>query len=717
MKETKTTYAYLIEHMTEPSFDKVRSIACDFVQKLPSELVDELHEMLNRGVDILDSEPLMQMYFYSYGCMHSEKLAFAFQNLNNYIKSAETVDLIDYGCGQGLATMCYHDYIIDNCPRQQVRSITLIEPSSAALARAELLCSCFFPNATISAIQKSFDELIAADIQIKGDIPTLHLFSNILDVESYDLKALSDIVKSSYKGDNEFVIVSPMQNARRLRRLKEFADNLGVCCYFERYLDKQQFREDKEWTCSAILCSTRNEEYAALNVDEIHRKVDELFDDILLRRDKEYAEKVFEEVKLCADNGDAKCMNAIGRFYNYGLVVEQDYLNALQWFNQASLHNYLPGIFNIATMYANGQGVERDIEKAICTARLLEKKSPILFYAVLGDIYLEDEKYTLSLENYQKAAEMGDAVSEYYFGAYLYEGEYCEANETLGIKYIQSSAKKGVRAANLALARLYEMGYVDAGIKQSNSLAVKYYKIAARKGDKEAQLKLAEIYKEGLLGVKKNAKESFSWYLILAESGDTSVAFNVAYSYAEGIGIENDYEEAVKWYKVAIENGSVAAMNNLAICYENGYGVDKNLEIAFSLYHKAACSGSLVAANNLSNCYQYGTGTQVNRHEALIWKEKAANGNNTKVLATLAEWYFKGYGTERNHEKALYWLVRSKCDDKDRIKDLNDSITYIKEKANEEDAFCQYLLAKCYEYGLGLSKDKKRNGILVRMFR
>lgn len=72
MKETKTTYAYLIEHMTEPSFDKVRSIACDFVQKLPSELVDELHEMLNRGVDILDSEPLMQMYFYSYGCMHSE---------------------------------------------------------------------------------------------------------------------------------------------------------------------------------------------------------------------------------------------------------------------------------------------------------------------------------------------------------------------------------------------------------------------------------------------------------------------------------------------------------------------------------------------------------------------------------------------------------------------------------------------------------------------
>lgn len=706
MKETKTTFAYLIEHMTEPSFDKVRSIACDFVQKLPSELVDELHEMLNRGVDILDSEPLMQMYFYSYGCMHSEKLSFAFKNLNNYIRSAETIDLIDYGCGQGLATMCYHDFILNNCPQQHVRSITLIEPSSTALARAELLCSCFFPNAVITAVQKTFNELNITDIHVQGDVPTLHLFSNILDVESYDVRTLSNKVKSISKGDNEFVIVSPMQNSRRLERLEEFVETLNVNCYFEKYLDKQQLREDKDWTCAAILCSTRNEKFAALNVEEIHKKVDELFDDILLRRDTEYAEKVFEEVKLCADNGDAKCMNAMGRFYDSGLVVDKDNSKAMHWFNQASLHNYLPAICNIAIMYAEGQGVKRDIDKAISIVGILKKESPILFHATLGDIYLEDKQFTLSLENYQKAAEMGDAVSEYYFGVYLYEGEYCEVNEALGIKYIRSSAKKGVSAANFAMARLYEMGEVNAGIKQSNSLSVKYYKNAARKGDKEAQLKLAEIYKKGLLGVNKNEKESFKWYLILAESGETSVAFNVAYSYAEGIGVENDYEKAVKWYKVAIENGSIAAMNNLAICYENGYGVDKNLETAFSLYHKAASSGSLVAANNLSNCYQYGIGTQVNPREALIWKEKAANGNDTKVQVTLAEWYFKGYGTERNHEKALYWFVRSKCDDKDRIKDLNDSISYIKEKAHEEDAFYQYLLAKCYEYGLVLSKDK-----------
>lgn len=707
MKETKTTYAYLIEHMTEPSFCKVRSIACDFVQKLPTELVEELHEMLNRGVDILDSEPLMQMYFYSYGCMHSEKLVFAFQNLNNYIKSAETIDLIDYGCGQGLATMCYHDYISNNCPRQQVRSITLIEPSAVAIARAELLCSCFFPNAVVTAIQKPFDELNETDINVKGDIPTIHLFSNILDVESYDVKALSDIVKSSCKGDNEFVIVSPMQNARRLGRLKEFVEHLGVYCYFEKYLDKQQLREDKDWTCSAILCSTRNERYAALNLEEVYKKIDELVDDVMLSRDKEYAEKVFSDVLLCANNGDAKCMNAVGCFYKSGLVVEKDYSKAMQWYNLASEHGYLPALFNKAHLYVEGKGVDKNIGEAIEIANMLRDNNPMLYHATLGTIYRIDQQIDVAIKYYKEAAELGDPTSEFYYGAYIYNGKFCEENKKKGVKYLRSAAKKGVGNANFVMARLYELGADEAGIKQSDAQALKNYKIAARKGSKKAQLKLAEIYKKGLLGAEKNAKESFKWYLILAESGDTNVAFNVAYSYAEGIGVENNYEEAVKWYNVAVNNGSAAAMNNLAICYENGNGVEKNLEIAFSLYYKSANSGDMVAANNLSDCYQYGTGTQENPKKAFIWKEKVANGNNRRAQSTLAEWYFKGYGTERNCENALYWLIKSKCDSNDRIKDLNDTVIYIKEKANEEDPFYQYILAKCYDYGIGLTKDKK----------
>lgn len=706
MKETKTTYAYLIQHMNEPSFDKVRNIACDFVQKLPSELVDELHEMLNRGVDILDSEPLMQMYFYSYGCMHAEKLAFAFKNLSNYIKCAKEVDLIDYGCGQGLATMCYHDFICNNSLHQQVRSITLIEPSGVALARAELLCACFFPNATITSIQKPFEELLAADFQVKGDIPTLHLFSNILDVESFNIKILSDIVKLSYKGDNEFVVVSPMQNAGKLGRLKEFVDNLGINCYFEKYLDKQQLREDKDWTCAALLCSTRNKNLATINLEEVHKKASELLDDVMLRRDKEYSQKVFDEVLFCANNGDAKCMNFVGCFYNTGIVVHEDISEALKWFKKASENGYFPAICNVSLCYAQGDGVEMNFDKALKIANVLQNYNPCLYYAVLGNIYDYAKNETLAFDNYKKAAELGDPESELYYGTYLYEGKAGKSNRKLGVKYLRCAAKKGVEAANFKMASLYELGEDEVGIKQSDVLAVKNYREAARKGNSDAQLKLAGIYRDGLLGVNKNPKESFKWFLILAENGDVSAAFNVAYAYAIGNGTELNYKEAVKWYKFAADNGSVAAMNNLAVCYGNGNGIEKDIETAFSLYYQSASLGNLVAANNLSFCYQIGKGTDVSPKEAFIWKEKVANANNLEAQNTLAEWCFKGYGTPQNYEKALYWFVKSKCADKNRIKDVDGAIFFIKEKANEEDPFFQYLLAKCYDRGVGVPKDK-----------
>lgn len=61
MKESKTTFAYFVQHMTEPSFEKVRNISCDFVKRLSSDLVDALFDQLNRGIEILDSEPLLQI--------------------------------------------------------------------------------------------------------------------------------------------------------------------------------------------------------------------------------------------------------------------------------------------------------------------------------------------------------------------------------------------------------------------------------------------------------------------------------------------------------------------------------------------------------------------------------------------------------------------------------------------------------------------------------
>lgn len=706
MKESKTTFAYIVEHMDEPSFEKVRNISCDFVQKLPSNLVDELFDQLNRGIEMLDSEPLLQMYIYSYGQMHSEKLAYAFKQLSPYIQSAEEINIVDYGCGQGLATMCYHDFIKNNKLRQQVRSITLIEPSGLALSRAELLCSCFFPEATIITIQKGFDELLENDIQTDAVYPTLHLLSNILDVESYAIAPLAEKIRRACQGDNDFIIVSPLQNVRRMGRLRNFVELLEVNCYFANYLDKQQLREDKDWTCCAMLCSTRNSELAAINIKEINQKVKEFFDDVTLWCDKQYSKTIFDEVRICAEHGDAECANSMGLFYAKGIFVEKSLKDAFAWFKLAAESGFSRAIRNQALMYANGDGVEKNMSEAIKIATELEGYDSTLYYLSLGEIEEKAGNYEAAFQNFKTAAELGNTRARWLYGTYLLKGKYCEKNIILGIKNIRYAAKEGIAPACLRMARYYEKGFRGGGIDQSNTLAVKNYTSAANRGSLKAQKRLAEIYKNGIQGIPNNPKKSFKWYMIAAERGDSDAAFYVALSYANGNGIEKNYVEAVKWYTIAAEHGSSSAMNNLAVCYENGRGVEQNEDEAFSFYLKAAEAGSSVAANNVSICYQQGTGTKVNPQQALFWKEKAAENGNSKAQKKLSEWYFKGYGTARSYEKALFWFVKSKLEkEEDIVVGIGSLFNIIKQKANDGNALFQYLLAKCYTYGVFVSKD------------
>lgn len=708
MKESKTTFAYFVEHMTEPSFEKVRNISCDFVKRLSSDLVDALFDQLNRGIEILDSEPLLQMYFYSYGQMHAEKMMYAFKQLSPYIKSAKKIDIIDYGCGQGLATICYHDFLKDYNLKQQVRTIILIEPSALALSRAELLCNHFFPEATITAIQKDFDELLEDEIRIGADCPTLHLFSNILDIESFEIPLLANKIKASCQGDNDFVLVSPLQSASRIGRLTEFVEYLGIDYYFKKYLDKQQLREDKDWTCCAILCSTRNREFAAINVEDIHQKVKKFFNDVTLWCDKESTKAILDEVRICAENGDAGCMNVMGLFYRKGIFVEKNIKEAFTWFKLAAEYGFPEAIRNLALMYARGHGVDKNTSLAIEIINRIKECNAPLYYLSLGEIEKIAGSLEAASENFKIAAELGNTRAKYFYGTNLLKGKYYEKNIKSGIKYIRSAARNNIAPACLLLARCYEKGFTEGGIEQSNTLAVKNYKYAAKNGSVKAMKRLAELYKNGILGVSKNQKQSFKWYLISAEKGDNDAAFYVALSYANGNGIDKNYIEAVKWYKIAADHGSSAAMNNLAICYENGHGVEKDEEKAFSLYLKSAEAGSITAANNVSACYQKGTGVRINPQQALFWKEKAAEGGKSVAQGKLAEWYFKGYGTSRNYEKALFWYIKSKLNKLNKEENcicIENTFDFITHKANDGNALFQYLLAKCHDYGVFVPKD------------
>lgn len=286
MIEQNTNYAYKLKYMDNPTFDKVRDLSAKFYRELPQALQDELFEALNRGIDILDSEPQMTAYLYAFGKMHQAKLNYAFDKLPVEFLEQPEINIIDYGCGQALGTMCYADFLREKGCEQKVKIITLIEPSEICLKRAVLHASAFFPNAEIKTVSKTFDELEEDDIYRDENIPTLHILSNVLDILDFDLEGFSNLIKEQLKGYNQFVCVGPYFNYfDKDDRMKDFHSLLEGKDSFCTVFDKYELDLAKAWTAQVICFSIGDtvgeltEERLSTEVteDEINNGVEDAF--------------------------------------------------------------------------------------------------------------------------------------------------------------------------------------------------------------------------------------------------------------------------------------------------------------------------------------------------------------------------------------------------------------------------------------------------------
>ena len=254
MIEQNTNYAYKLKYMDNPTFDKVRDLSTKFYRELPQALQDELFEALNRGIDILDSEPQMTAYLYAFGLMHQAKLEYAFSKLPKEFLEQPEINIIDYGCGQALGTMCYADFLREKGYSQKVKVITLIEPSEICLERAALHDSVFFPDAEIKTVNKKFDDLTQDNIVCSEETPTLHILSNVLDMTNFDLERFADLVKGCLKRYNQFVCVGPYFNCSdKDNRMDDFCSLLNGNEYFWGSFDKYELDKDRAWTAN-ILC-------------------------------------------------------------------------------------------------------------------------------------------------------------------------------------------------------------------------------------------------------------------------------------------------------------------------------------------------------------------------------------------------------------------------------------------------------------------------------
>jgi superfamily II DNA helicase RecQ len=218
-------YISQIHALQNPSFQKIRSIANETISSISNEERNRLFNSLGRGVDLLDTHEQLCQYLYSYGNMHEAKIKKALKHLPQNVYDGKTIQIIDWGCGQGLATICLFDFLNENNIKTSISRVVFIEPSEHALNRARLHASAYIEENRVVAINKYINEITTEDIVSDVDI-TIHFFSNILDVESVDVKQLANTVADAICGEHYFVCVGPMNaNNQRIEAFYNWFQN------------------------------------------------------------------------------------------------------------------------------------------------------------------------------------------------------------------------------------------------------------------------------------------------------------------------------------------------------------------------------------------------------------------------------------------------------------------------------------------------------------
>lgn len=308
-----------------------------------------------------------------------------------------------------------------------------------------------------------------------------------------------------------------------------------------------------------------------------------------------------------------------------------------------------------ARLYLSGNGVKRDINKAIYFYQQAANAKNSLAMVELAQIYFDGEGVEKNIKKYEQllnaAMDLGNGDAAYRLGShYVTSGKNAESGFAKAYNYFDKAAKLGHNEATLwsSLGLCYQFGY---GTKVNISKAREYYEKALLIGDETDKYSLAKFLhqhgrnKEDAINAEKLMIES-------AESGYTPAQVELGIWYTQGLGVEEDILKAINYFARAAEAGDAYAQTNLGKMYLNGQGVSPNLTEAKRLLAAAAKQGIPHAHFLLGHLYdKLGDQLMAVRHE----QEAAKLGEPHAALALAVRYHF-GKGVMRNEKQEIKWL-------------------------------------------------------------
>ncbi len=211
----------------------IKNCAC----RLTGNVAKAPWSILDHGRAVLQTDEQLDAYIAAYGEMHMVKCRCALQNFP--FQSIGDFEVIDWGCGQGLATLTLIQMLEERGILYKLKKVTLVEPSQKALSRAVEFISPFLRQIQIQIVNKyipfSREDDQLSEITFASTPTTIHLLSNILDLHCINLQWLSEKVART-AAENFVICVGPKISGNS--RIQDFCGYFAPTSYFS---DVSQF--------------------------------------------------------------------------------------------------------------------------------------------------------------------------------------------------------------------------------------------------------------------------------------------------------------------------------------------------------------------------------------------------------------------------------------------------------------------------------------------
>ena len=214
--------------------------------------------------------------------------------------------------------------------------------------------------------------------------------------------------------------------------------------------------------------------------------------------------------------------------------------------------------YALGKKYRDGQGVERNIQKAVELFTLAAKQGNSFAAFALGKMFLSndaslprDEAAALIWITY--ASERGNQFAQCYLGKLLLKGADGIPQDTnAALRWLRASVDQGNVYAEYALAMAYLKG---KRVPKDALKALELLRHASSQDHQFAQYQLGKMLLQGE-EAHKDVAAAVHWLTVSAMHGNQYAQYALGKLYLLGKDVEKDKSSAAKWFQMAADQGN-----------------------------------------------------------------------------------------------------------------------------------------------------------------